>query len=140
MEAEIAQLATSGATALVGLMVTEAWTQARSRFAALLGRGRAETVEADLDETRVELVEAYEDGDDGAAAGARQEWQRRLRRVLKDDPQAVAELRAILAEFAPANPPAPGSVHVENVINGTVQGRSIQGMNVNYTEGRPYGR
>lgn len=137
MEAEIAQLATSGATALVGLMTTEAWPQARSRFASLLGRGRAETVEADLDETRAELVEAQ---DDDAAADARQEWQRRLHQVLQENPQAVDELLAILAEFAHTRPPAPGSVHLNNAISGTVQGRSIQGMNVNYTEGRPYGR
>jgi hypothetical protein len=39
VEAELASLAASGATTLVGLMVSETWTQARDRVARSFARG-----------------------------------------------------------------------------------------------------
>ncbi|MFD8756194.1 hypothetical protein ACFV0O_35230 [Kitasatospora sp. NPDC059577] len=94
MEAEITELATRGATALVGLMVSEAWTRARPRFAALFGRDREEEVSLELDEIQAEIAEDPGSGEDQAS-----QWQRRLRLVLRSNPEAVAELRAILDEF-----------------------------------------
>ncbi|MFB7665389.1 hypothetical protein ACFC1R_15795 [Kitasatospora sp. NPDC056138] len=117
MEAEIAALATSGATTLVGLMATELWTQARGRFAALFGRDRATEIAEELDEVREDLRSTG----NGTAAAA--EWARRLRRALAADPEAAEELRDLLAEFGPAA--EPGSVR--NVINGgTYRGIVVQ--------------
>ncbi|MEV4613600.1 hypothetical protein AB0K43_13505 [Kitasatospora sp. NPDC049258] len=114
METEIVALATSGATTLVGLMVTELWSEARGRFAALFGR-RSEAVCEDLDAVRAELLAAEDQ--DAAAAGAEAEWTARLRRALAADPAAAAQLRALLDELAPHQPaPAAGSVH--NTITG----------------------
>ncbi|MGW1377537.1 hypothetical protein ACWD6P_25150 [Streptomyces sp. NPDC002446] len=105
----------SAGTALVGLMVTEAWGQAREGVVTLWRRVRpadADAVGRELEEARCELVEAR-DGDDGEAterelAG---EWQRRLLRVLRDDPAAADELRRVLEAARgalPAETPAAG--------------------------------
>ncbi|MFF2353635.1 hypothetical protein ACFVVL_28100 [Kitasatospora sp. NPDC058115] len=100
MEAEIAQLVTTGATTVVGLMATEAWTQVRSRLAGLLGRGRdTAEVSAELEEIRVEVVRA--DGDEELVGDQAAELRNRIRRLLRQDPQAGGELRALLEEFTP---------------------------------------
>ncbi|MFJ8436452.1 hypothetical protein ACIQ9P_34670 [Kitasatospora sp. NPDC094019] len=116
MEAEIAQLVTTGATTVVGLMATEAWTQLRSRLAGLLGRGRdAEEVSAELEEIRVEVVRA--DGDAELVGDQAAELRNRLRRLLRQHPEAAAELRSVLAEFSP-EPPGPAGVSVHNTFSG----------------------
>ncbi|MQS11480.1 hypothetical protein F7Q99_04060 [Streptomyces kaniharaensis] len=126
MEAEIVQLAASGASALVGLMVNEAWSQVKPRFAALFGRGREADVAEELEETREELVEAAENGDESAARGAQAEWERRLRRALRD-PQVATRLQGILDEFAQKRPEqAAGSVHNEISGNARVEGKVVQ--------------
>ncbi|MCX4758111.1 hypothetical protein [Kitasatospora purpeofusca] len=123
MEAEIAQLVTTGATTVVGLMATEAWTQARSRLAALFGRGRnAEEVSAELEEIRVEVVRA--DGDAELVGDQAAELRNRLRRLLREDPRAAAELEAVLREFAPRQQPG-DTVHNE-IHNGTFNESVIQ--------------
>ena len=49
MEAELAALAASGATTLVGLMVSESWERAKSGLARFFGRGApGEAAEAEL--------------------------------------------------------------------------------------------
>ncbi|MFE0224908.1 hypothetical protein ACFW0U_29405, partial [Streptomyces albidoflavus] len=45
------------------------------------------------------------------------EWQLRLRRLLRADPGAAAELRALLDEIAPAEPAA-GGVVINNTVSG----------------------
>ncbi|MEU9131415.1 hypothetical protein AB0D08_25465 [Kitasatospora sp. NPDC048540] len=115
MEAEIVALATSGASTLVGLMVTELWTEARGRFASLFGR-RSEAVGEELEEVRRELLCA--DDQAAAAVGAEAEWEARLRRALAADPEAAAQLRALLDELAPHQEPAPAPGSVHNSITG----------------------
>ncbi|MGW2630819.1 hypothetical protein ACWC2K_15995 [Streptomyces chattanoogensis] len=60
----------------------------------------ADAVGRDLDEARAELVETREA--DGSADGTERElageWQRRLLRVLREDPSAADELRRLLDE------------------------------------------
>ncbi|MEU1284598.1 hypothetical protein [Kitasatospora sp. NPDC005856] len=114
MDAEITDLATRGATALVGLMVTEAWTRFRPRFAALFGRDREEDVSLELDEIQAEIAEDPESGE-----GQSSQWQRRLRLALRNNPDAVAELRAILDEFEPkATEQATNVTYINNTLNG----------------------
>ncbi|MFJ4097774.1 hypothetical protein ACIPYS_39955 [Kitasatospora sp. NPDC089913] len=121
MEAEIAQLVTTGATTVVGLMATEAWTQLRSRLAGLLGRGRdAEEVSAELEEIRVEVVRA--DGDAELVGDQAAELRNRIRRALRQDPQAAAELAALLREFAPRQQPG---LTVHNEIRGGTFNESV---------------
>ncbi|WP_405003821.1 hypothetical protein OHV13_05075 [Kitasatospora purpeofusca] len=123
MEAEIAQLVTTGATTVVGLMATEAWTQARSRLAALFGRGRdAEEVSAELEEIRVEVVRA--DGDAELVGDQAAELRNRLRRLLRQDPQAAEELADLLREFTPRQ--RSGTAVHNEIHNGTYNETVIQ--------------
>ncbi|MZE81719.1 hypothetical protein GTY57_33730, partial [Streptomyces sp. SID5475] len=131
MEPELAALAASGAAALVGAMVTDAWAQTKVRVAALLGRagppGSSGTtsVEEELEESRGELEEARAGGDGTAAAGVEAMWRMRLRALLRADPEAAATLRRLLDELAPAGSP---EAAVHNEISGaTVHGAVIQG-------------
>ncbi|MFJ6620322.1 hypothetical protein ACIQOW_22475 [Kitasatospora sp. NPDC091335] len=112
MDAEITEIATRGATALAGLMVTSAWDRVRPRVAALFGR-RADSVSEELDEARAELVAAREGDGESAARSVQGEWEPKLRRLLANDPAVVAELQAVLDEFAPKPAERPNVVHNE---------------------------
>ncbi|MFE6773044.1 hypothetical protein ACFVFD_29135 [Streptomyces fimicarius] len=102
MEAELTALAASGATTFVGLMATEAWTQVRGRVARFLARGEdTEAVDAELEESRAELTAARADADEETAADIEAEWRTRLRRALRANPEAAAQLRDLLEELAP---------------------------------------
>ncbi|MFF4951387.1 ATP-binding protein [Streptomyces chattanoogensis] len=125
MEAELAALAASGATTLVGLMVTESWTQARARLAGFLRRRRAEEgeSEADLQTASERLAAAREAGDDITAAHVQSDWERRLFAVLQAEPGAADELRRLLTELAPGSQ--------RTVISGGVNhGPSFQGSQI----------
>ncbi|MEV0371726.1 hypothetical protein AB0I10_18160 [Streptomyces sp. NPDC050636] len=108
----------SAGTALVGLMVTEAWGQAREGVVALWRRVRpadADAVGRDLDEARAELVEARTGAADGDATELELvgEWQRRLLRVLRDDPAAADELQRVLEAARGALPSETPSAGVQ---------------------------
>jgi hypothetical protein len=95
-------------TALVSAMTTEAWQQARAAAVALWRRvypGRAETVKAELSETRDEILLAREAGDSKTEEELAADWQRRVHRLLKADPNLTTELRRVLdEELAPLLP------------------------------------
>ncbi|MEV6963126.1 hypothetical protein AB0M97_28990 [Streptomyces sp. NPDC051207] len=129
MEAELAALAASGATTLVGLMVSETWTQARDRLARFFARGGDESAaEEELRVSRGELVAAREAGDEDAAADIEAAWRTRLRRALQADPTAVAELRSLLAEFEPDGGGAPAGTVRNSISGGTQYGPVLQGQ------------
>ncbi|MEU3265474.1 MULTISPECIES: hypothetical protein [Streptomyces] len=140
MEAELTALAASGATAFVGLMATEAWNQVRGRVARFLARGEdgedSEAVDAELEESRVALLAARRSGDEDGAADVTAEWRIRLRRALRDNPEAARELRELLDELEPHQPAAP-TVTVNNSTNGgtyysqVIQGHDISGLTFN---------
>ena len=135
MDAELTALAAAGATALVQQMVTDGWGNVRDRAAAILSRGReGETApggpdeaaeSAELETSRAELVAAQDAGDADAAADVQASWRARLRRALRDDPAAAAELRSLLAELGPG--PAAGTAAVRNSVHGSVHGVVVQG-------------
>ncbi|MBD0695581.1 hypothetical protein [Streptomyces sp. CBMA123] len=114
MEAEIVQqMVTSGASSLAGLMATAAWQQVSSRVSRMFGRGEEdEATGAELEEIRAEVLEAGDDRE--ALADQTAVLRARLRRLFRENPAAVAELRDLLAEFAPQEATRIGSVH--NVI------------------------
>ncbi|WP_436739537.1 hypothetical protein [Streptomyces sp. BBFR102] len=118
MDAELAALAASGASSLVGLMVSDAWSATRGRVARLFARGGdEEQVAGELTAARAELAEADRNGDAEHRADIQEEWQLRLRRLLRADPEAAAELRRLLDETAPAEPSG-GGVHINNTVTG----------------------
>ncbi|WP_446047457.1 hypothetical protein [Streptomyces olivaceus] len=137
MEAELTALAVSGATTLVGLMVSETWTQARDRVARFFARGGDQdaTVE-ELVRSREELLAAGAAQDELAGADIEAEWRTRLRRVLQADPRAAEELRSLLAELEPTVDDGRG-VSVHNSVSGGVQnGPVVQGQ---YFSGLTFG-
>ncbi|MPY50719.1 hypothetical protein [Streptomyces acidicola] len=140
MEAELTSLAVAGATALVTQMVTDGWEQARDRVVAFFTRGRddaGEAVQAELEESRADLVAARDSDDEETAADVRDEWRLRLRRILRTDPSAAAELQALLDELRPPEDQPKGVVH--NTISGGVQhGTVIQAHTIrDLTIGEP---
>ncbi|MEC3993847.1 hypothetical protein VSR01_09955 [Actinacidiphila sp. DG2A-62] len=141
MDAELAALASSGATTLVGAMVSEAWAQVRDRVAGYFARrggadpdaepdAEAAAVAGELDAARDELTAARQQADAEAAADIEAEWRARLRRVLRSDPEAADRLRALLAEVEPLTAAAaPPAVHNEvhnSITGGTQHGPVIQ--------------
>lgn len=129
MEAELAALAASGATTLVGLMVSETWTQARDRLAQFFSRGRDDdAVDEELRLSQEELAAARASEDDLAAADIEAGWRMRLRRALQTNPEAAEELRLLLAELE-AEAGGKPTVTVHNSISGGVQnGPVFQGQ------------
>ncbi|MFD7517506.1 NB-ARC domain-containing protein [Streptomyces niveus] len=132
MEAELAALAASGATALVGAMVTESWEQARARVAQFFARRRqsrnpGEDEEgAALDEGRAQLVAARDADDESAAADVETDWRRRLGQLLEEEPEAAQELRQLLSDLAAVQAPV-NAVTYGGVQYGAFQNSQIHG-------------
>jgi hypothetical protein len=117
----------TGATTVVGLMVTDAWGQARQRVVRLFASGSEPGgVAGELEESRTALVAA-----DGAAdeedlrSDVTASVRLRLRRLLEQDPGAAEELRRLVDEFAPTARP-PGTVH-NSITGGRQDGPVVQG-------------
>ncbi|MFF8312636.1 hypothetical protein [Streptomyces lydicus] len=99
-------------------MATDAWQQARNSAVALWRRvhpDRVPAIEAELGDVREELIAAREEGDVQAEGDLAADWQRRLRRLLRDDPSLAPELRRVLDEeltplLATADQVSPASV------------------------------
>ena len=101
-------LVAAAATAVVTAMATDGWQQARTAVVALWRRvhpERAPAIEADLEETRAEIISARRAGDAQAEQDLTGDWQRRLRRLLAADPRLADELRRILQDDLAAPPP-----------------------------------
>jgi len=125
MDAELAALAASGAGALAGAMVTDAWAQARVRVARLLACGGDErSVRVEL--ATAGLFAARDAGDASRDVEVRREWEARLRELLRVDPAAATELRALTADLARVGG---GGVH-NRMSGGVVHGPVIQAGSV----------
>ncbi|MFJ9410485.1 hypothetical protein [Streptomyces sp. NPDC101393] len=107
-------------------MATDAWQHARDAAVTLWRRvhpERVPAVEAELGEVRAELLAAREEGDVQAEEELAADWQRRLRRLLRDDPSLADELRRVLDEelnplLAPGDQVQPGSVQMNATASG----------------------
>ncbi|MCM2388127.1 hypothetical protein [Streptomyces albipurpureus] len=104
-------LVLTAGSALVAAIATDGWLQVRSSAVELWRRvhpERVPAVEAELAEVRDEVLAARESGELDAIEGLEQDWQRRLQRLLRDDPALAVELRRILDEqWLPATSPSP---------------------------------
>lgn len=110
MEAELAALASSGATALVGLMVSDSWARVKGGFARMLAQSAP--VEAPLEEletSRMEVVTAHLEHDQTKVAAIESHWRSRLELLLRSDETAADALRRLL--------PAPTPSPVETIYN-----------------------
>jgi hypothetical protein len=102
VDSDLAPLASTAATTLVGLLVTDGWEQAKDAVVGLWRRvspAHADTVITSLNDTRTALLA---DDDEAAARTRISEWQDRLARVGASDPDLVGELFDTLARLRPA--------------------------------------
>lgn len=128
MEAELASLAVSGATTLVGLMASDGWNAVKARVTRLLGRGQRADVEGELAEGQRQLAVAWAAGDDAAVAGLEEAWRGRLRQLLQECPEMADALRELIAESGG------GNTHhsVSNRVNGgVIRGTVVQAGDIN---------
>ncbi|MFG2829905.1 hypothetical protein ACGFWI_20970 [Streptomyces sp. NPDC048434] len=107
-------------------MATDAWQHARDSAVALWRRvhpDRVPAIEAELTDVRSEVIAAREEGDAQAEEDLAADWQRRLRRLLRDDPSLANELRRVLDEelsplLAPAEQTRIGQVQMTATASG----------------------
>jgi hypothetical protein len=105
MDPELTALTATAAATVVKLLATAAWEQAKNAVGELWRRvhpDRAETVQAELEETRTELLAAQQVGDEQVEQALVSEWQGRLRRLMVADPQVVDDLRQVVAQLGSA--------------------------------------
>ncbi|GAA3776835.1 hypothetical protein GCM10022403_009510 [Streptomyces coacervatus] len=135
MEAELVTLVGTGATTVIGLMVTDAWEQAKQRVVRLFAHGgEADTVAGELEESRNTLVTATGTADEeGLTSDLTASLRFSLRRLLEQHPDAADELRRLVDEFAPAAQPDPaGTVH-NSISGGTQHAPVFMGRNFTNT-------
>ncbi|MFE3327372.1 hypothetical protein [Streptomyces sp. NPDC059176] len=104
MDAEVALLAQSAGTTLVALMATDAWQHMRDGITRLWRRTqpeRADTVAAELEAGREDVLAAIATDDQETLDELRLQWQGSVRRLLVARPAAVEELRALLDQLDP---------------------------------------
>ncbi len=130
MDPELTALTSTAATTVVQLLATAAWEQAKSAIGGLWRRAypeRAETVQAELEDSRTEVLAARQVGDERVEQALVGEWQGRLRRLVAADPQLVDDLRRVVAELssalADADPPRGATI--------TMQARTFGNSRVN---------
>ncbi|MFJ7115444.1 hypothetical protein ACOZDZ_28200 [Streptomyces griseoincarnatus] len=104
MDAEVALLAQSAGTTLVALMATDAWHHVRDGITQFWRRTqpeRADTVAAELEAGREDVLAAAAVDDRETLDELRLQWQGMVRRLLVARPAAVEELRALLDQLDP---------------------------------------
>lgn len=123
MDSELAALATSGATTLISLMVTDSWTHARELVGRFLTRTQADGATlADLDSARARLLAARVAAGTHPTDGLASQWHTYLQGVLQSGSVTADTLRDLLASLQQlAHAPETRRLTVHNDINGGVQ-------------------
>ncbi|MDK1472597.1 hypothetical protein QNO07_04000 [Streptomyces sp. 549] len=121
-------LVLAAGTALVSSMATDTWEQARSMAVGLWRRvhpERTRAIEDELEEVRAELLAARAAGQSDVEEGLAEDWQRRLRRLLRDDPNLRDELQRVLDEEWRPMLPADAQDRLTTItMNATASGRA----------------
>src|SRR5258705_9400596 len=118
----------SGATAIVAAMATEAWDVARDRAVQLFrrrGSDRQTAVAAQLEDNAV-LVAHASDGERARRALIGR-WQLELEEFLAADPDATAELQALIDDIRSALPTGARTWVQHNEVSGLGTGFFVQG-------------
>ncbi|MGB6162182.1 MAG: hypothetical protein WCF33_11015 [Pseudonocardiaceae bacterium] len=105
MDPELTALTSTAATTVVKLLATAAWERATDAVGGLWRRvhpERAETVQAELEDSRAEVLAARQIEDEQAELALVGEWQGRLRRLVAADPPLADELRRVVTELRSA--------------------------------------
>ncbi|MFF5248175.1 hypothetical protein ACFY3V_28145 [Streptosporangium sp. NPDC000095] len=130
----LAALAAAAGTGLVTAMTTDAWTEVKTRFGKLLGRGDAEREarqELRLERSRQELTSAAADQMEQAKAAQEAAWRTRFADLLEEEPEREAQFREVLDFLAEKVPvAASGAVQVNaqafDHAQQAVQGQGVQ--------------
>ncbi|MEV4038566.1 NB-ARC domain-containing protein [Streptomyces umbrinus] len=127
MEAELAALVASGATALVGLIVSESWDRAKSGLVRFFGRRTSdEAADEELQSEHEELGRAWAAGDAAARERVQAGLRRRLEGIFQEDSEAAVELAQLLSAVAPD-----ASRTFVNLVGGGVNyGPAFQGSHI----------
>ncbi|MEK6438201.1 hypothetical protein [Pseudonocardia sp. T1-2H] len=96
MDFDIAALVATGGTALVEIMATDAWSEAKHIIKRLFGRSASGNddagFDAELEEARTEVIEARDHGDAQRESELVTEWSSRIRRTVQSNPEASQAL------------------------------------------------
>lgn len=95
-------LATLAGNTVVTAAVTDAWEEARDKFARLLGRGDADKTKLAaqrLEETHDQLTAAAGTDLEQIRAVPAERWTGRLADLLEEDPGAEADLRTVVQQI-----------------------------------------
>lgn len=121
------ELFEEGAKVLTQEMVKGGWTVVQGWITRIFKSDETKRKAlGELEESRKDLA-----GDAVSAEEVEQSWKIQLRRLLREDPQAAAELRALLDEVAPQ-----GGGNVTNIARDVHGGTLIQAGTVNQQETR----
>ncbi|MEU2619529.1 hypothetical protein ABZ642_15450 [Streptomyces sp. NPDC007157] len=135
-------LTLAAASAVVGTMTTQAWEQARQTVVAFWRQRHPEEVpaiDAELVYGRTQVTEALAVGDRSAEEALIGDWQRKLRRLLTEDPSLGAELQRLLdEELTPLLPDAEAARITKIRMNAKVSGHGkvyMSGRDMTINEG-----
>jgi hypothetical protein len=126
VDPELTALTSTAAATVVKLLATAAWERATGVVVGLWRRvhpERVQTVQAELEDSRAEVLAAGQAGDEQVEQALVGEWQGRLRRLVAADPHLVDELRRVVAELravlADADPPQHTTITMQATTFGT---------------------
>ncbi|MFI5980838.1 hypothetical protein ACIBEA_08200 [Streptomyces sp. NPDC051555] len=131
----ITELASAGALALLNAVATDAWQGARAGFTRLFGRGEAEReriVATRIDEVAAQLEGAGEQRRDQVREALLLVWRTRLTDLLEERPDAIREMRALVAHLQAMSPDAP-SQGTAAVGTGSAFSANSGGLNITNT-------
>lgn len=121
MDPEIAALAGTAGTTVVTLMAGDAWQRTREAVVALWRRvqpDRADSIDAELEATRSDVLAARSGGDSQVEEELSSEWRGRLRRLLLTEPAVAEELRRLLDEVSPVRPETAAQIRMRATATG----------------------
>ena len=99
LEEAVEAIVTAAGSAMVGAMATDAWDEAKSLVARLLGRGDSRRVEAmtvQLEEDATLVAKSGNNVIDAVRAELVPVWRRRLADFIEANPEAASELQAFV--------------------------------------------
>lgn len=127
MDPEISVLTSTVATTVVQLLAMAPWKRAASAFGGLWRRvhsERPETVPAELEDSRTELLAAWQVGDEQVEQALIGGWQGRLRHLVAADTQLVDKLRRVAesrSTLADTDPPQGTTIAMQATTFGNSQ-------------------
>lgn len=106
-------------TALVSVMTTDAWKQAKDAFVALWRKvhpERANAVAAELDVLRPQVLAARQNDDTETEAALAGQWRLRVQELLTESPDLAENLRRLLQEQLLPALDSTDQEHVQSIV------------------------